>query len=1231
MVSFSNGGLSNEVSNKRPLENGCMPKYKPRKVSAVRDFPPGCGPNAVPVNLRPEEICGSEAAGSRDAPGVANLELTNTVVECQSHEKVSSPTSSTLRHCAGVNGGIDVPMTESLDTLIEKAKENVTVSMKLVMEIGSVGTKIPNEAELPRQEPVYNPVEIERDEQLGTYVGNVETTVINGLRNEVQEVMPEQDLVGVDIANDMNTLDHSGGQAMLEELNEDNGAASFCNSSFEVAKSLGDPLEFSAIRGNIQPETSIRPRDKYRPRRVSAVRDFPPYCGINVSLSIEEEKGMATPGKDSLDRIEEVEVMPEPTTLKDVSEREIRGEVLTNSGECLDGLHNVHVEIEESEKLNDSAGRGLLGEMTVATAEGGAMEFEEYNGDLQHGITERSGASPGSDTMSKALVNISIEAEGSVGKEVGTFSPDRFDKDMPPHSDFSSRNDLNRELVHGLMAAPYCPWRKSKAALNSPDGLKRRQESVPLQRKPKADASNTNLKANSSGYRSRKNTSPDSHEGDKTHGESTFINEGDHRVGSECIHEATPISMFRAEVDSSDNDCVEPIRMNVVDCSPGDSDEGRNSHNAIGSKDGVDREVVHGLMAPPNCPWKKEKTITNSNGGTSGAKKRKQNLSWRQKGKAVARKSKPEMKSPGLSSKKKKNKVHMSNDVNEGPNALALGDDGDHDHDGDFARNSPARRNREECEISFPRFGPKSSGLNDARIRVRETLRLFNATCRKILQKEEEANLVEGEEGRPKQSGRKGRRIDLSAAQALKDKEKYVNTTKMIGAVPGVEVGDEFQYRVELAVVGIHFPFQSGIDSVKVNEVQLATSIVTSGAYHDDVENADVLRYCGQGGNVVGKSKQPEDQKLERGNLALKNSIDAKTPVRVVRGWKEMKLVDSLDPKPKLITTYVYDGLYTVTDCCTEKGPHGKQVFMFELRRNPGQPELAWKELKKSSKSKTRPGVCVPDISYGKEPIPIWAVNTIDDDKPPPFNYISKMMYPDWYRPIPPEGCNCVGRCSAKKKCACARKNGGAIPYNHNGALVETMTLVYECGPHCKCPPSCYNRATQRGVKFQLEIFKTESRGWGVRALASIPSGSFICEYTGELLEDKDAEQRIGSDEYLFDIGRNLIDSPANSDDEETAAELKGGGFTIDALTYGNVGRFINHSCAPNLWAQNVIYDNDDKRMPHVMLFAMENIPPLKELTYSYNYSLGQIRDSEGNVKVKNCYCGATGCTGRLY
>jgi euchromatic histone-lysine N-methyltransferase len=288
--------------------------------------------------------------------------------------------------------------------------------------------------------------------------------------------------------------------------------------------------------------------------------------------------------------------------------------------------------------------------------------------------------------------------------------------------------------------------------------------------------------------------------------------------------------------------------------------------------------------------------------------------------------------------------------------------------------------------------------------------------------------------------------------------------------------------------------------------------------------------------------------------------------------------------------------------------------------------------VKKSKKVKVRTGVCVDDISGGKEVFPVCAFNTIDDKKPPPFTYITSMMFPDHYSPIPPKGCDCIRGCVDSKKCSCAVNNGGELPFNHNGAIVEAKTLVYECGPSCKCSGSCHNRVSQHGMKIQLEIFKTESRGWGVRSIHSISSGSFICEYIGELLDDREAEQRTGNDEYLFDIGQNLSGGSLGPDSEQNSSEaLEEVGYTIDAVEFGNIGRFINHSCSPNLYAQNVIYDNEDTRIPHIMFFAAENIPPLQELTYHYNYSIDQVRDSNGNIKKKSCYCGSAECTGRLY
>ncbi|CAF1919601.1 unnamed protein product [Brassica oleracea var. botrytis] len=175
-------------------------------------------------------------------------------------------------------------------------------------------------------------------------------------------------------------------------------------------------------------------------------------------------------------------------------------------------------------------------------------------------------------------------------------------------------------------------------------------------------------------------------------------------------------------------------------------------------------------------------------------------------------------------------------------------------------------------------------------------------------------------------------RIDLKTQVFLEKEGKHVNTPNRIGQVPGIEVGDEFQYKAELRVVGLHFRTMSGIDYVEVEGVKLATSIVSSERYDfDDKFDADVVIYTGEGGNVINKEKKAEDQKMIKGNLALANSMRHKREVRVIRGDERW------DGKGK---HYVYAGLYLVDKYWLEKGVSGKSVYKFKLCRIPGQPPL---------------------------------------------------------------------------------------------------------------------------------------------------------------------------------------------------------------------------------------------------------------------------------------------------
>ena len=54
--------------------------------------------------------------------------------------------------------------------------------------------------------------------------------------------------------------------------------------------------------------------------------------------------------------------------------------------------------------------------------------------------------------------------------------------------------------------------------------------------------------------------------------------------------------------------------------------------------------------------------------------------------------------------------------------------------------------------------------------------------------------------------------------------------------------------------------------------------------------------------------------------------------------------------------------------------------------------------------------------------------------------------------------------------------------------------------------------------------------------------------------------------------------------------------FCIDANNYGNIARFINHSCQPNLTPVKVFASHQDLRFPHIALFANRDIKKGEEL-----------------------------------
>ncbi|XP_071707635.1 histone-lysine N-methyltransferase family member SUVH9-like [Rutidosis leptorrhynchoides] len=466
-------------------------------------------------------------------------------------------------------------------------------------------------------------------------------------------------------------------------------------------------------------------------------------------------------------------------------------------------------------------------------------------------------------------------------------------------------------------------------------------------------------------------------------------------------------------------------------------------------------------------------------------------------------------------------------------------------------------------------------------------------------------------------------RSDLKAATVMKTRGLWQHRDKrIVGSIPGVYIGDIFLYRMELCVVGLHGLPQAGIDylisSQSSNGDPIATSIIVSGGYEDDQDAGDVIIYTGQGGQDK-HCRQADHQRLEGGNLGMERSMHYGIEVRVVRGFKYEG-----SPSGKV---YVYDGLYKVVGSWFEAGKSGFAVIKFKLVRIENQPKmgsviLKYAENLKNGLLEIKSNGCVRmNMSMKKENVPVYLFNDIDDNQDPMlYEYLATSVFPPFVYHTKGGGCNCVDGCT--NDCLCARKNGGAFAYDRSGVLIRGKPLIFECGPHCKCPPSCRNRVSQTGIKHRFEVFRSRETGWGVRSFDLIQAGTFICEYTGVVLTREQAQLFSMNEDSLIYPNRfcerwaewgdlSQIFSDYERPSYPSVPPLD---FAMDVSRMRNVACYMSHSSSPNVLVQLVLYDHFNFAFPHLMLFALENIPPMRELCLDY----GVADESTGKLSICN-------------
>jgi histone-lysine N-methyltransferase SUV39H len=160
----------------------------------------------------------------------------------------------------------------------------------------------------------------------------------------------------------------------------------------------------------------------------------------------------------------------------------------------------------------------------------------------------------------------------------------------------------------------------------------------------------------------------------------------------------------------------------------------------------------------------------------------------------------------------------------------------------------------------------------------------------------------------------------------------------------------------------------------------------------------------------------------------------------------------------------------------------------------------------------------------------------------------------------------------------------------------------------------------------------------------ALKRGTFVDLYLGEVITSEEAAVREASanrkDNYLFNLDKfGTVDN--GEDPDELSADVPGAQevdskkekpYVIDGRHCGNIARFINHSCDPNLVVFAVAGERRDGKIYDLALFTNRAIAAGEELTFSYSEPHPRVLDpNKAGEEYTPCHCGADNCIGYVF
>ncbi|KAF0885427.1 SETB2 methyltransferase, partial [Crocuta crocuta] len=135
---------------------------------------------------------------------------------------------------------------------------------------------------------------------------------------------------------------------------------------------------------------------------------------------------------------------------------------------------------------------------------------------------------------------------------------------------------------------------------------------------------------------------------------------------------------------------------------------------------------------------------------------------------------------------------------------------------------------------------------------------------------------------------------------------------------------------------------------------------------------------------------------------------------------------------------------------------------------------------------------------------------------------------------------------------------------------------------------------------------------------------NIIKEFKAQIQKPQEERSPAYKHQQVF-CDKELLRETKNTSPDSPKKFNKGNVFLLDATKEGNVGRFLNHSCCPNLLVQNVFVETRDRNFPLVAFFTNRYVKARTELTWDYGYEAGTMPEKE-----ILCQCGVNKCRKKI-